>query len=134
MKRFGALALFLLCASPLVSAGELIYQPINPSFGGNPYMGNHLLNKAQAQDTHEDPDASSYEPMTTSERLIQTLQSSLVNQLIRDVNDGNVEQGVFDTSEFGVVINDDGGQLTIDVTDKITGDTTTISVGGLLNY
>ncbi len=65
---------------------------------------------------------------------MQTLQSSLVNQLIRDVNSGKVEQGIFDTSEFGVVINDDGGQLSIDVTDKITGDTTNISVGGLLDY
>lgn len=134
MKHFSALVLSLVCASPLASAGELIYQPINPSFGGNPYMGNHLLNKAQAQDTHEDPDASSYEPMTTSERLIQTLQSSLVNQLVRDVNSGEVEQGVFDTSEFGVVINEDGGQLSIDVTDKITGDVTTINVGGLAGY
>lgn len=134
MKHFSMLALSLLCASPLASAGELIYQPINPSFGGNPYMGNHLLNKAQAQDTHKDPDASSYEPMTTSERLIQTLQSSLVNQLVRDVNSGEVEQGVFDTSEFGVVINNDGGQLSIDVTDKITGDVTTINVGGLAGY
>lgn len=134
MKTIKAAALTLLFASPLASAGELIYRPINPSFGGDPFNGSYLLGKAQAQDTNEDPDASRYEPMTTSERLVQTLQSSLVNQLIRDVNSGEVEQGVFDTSEFGVVINENGGQLSIDVTDKITGDTTNISVGGLLDY
>lgn len=134
MKTIRAIGFTLLCATPLASAGELIYQPINPSFGGDPFAGSYLLGKAQAQDTHEDPDASRYEPMTTSERLVQTLQSSLVNQLIRDVNSGEVEQGVFDTSEFGVVINNNGGQLSIDVTDKITGDTTNISVGGLLDY
>ncbi|GAA5176759.1 MULTISPECIES: curli assembly protein CsgF [Halomonadaceae] len=134
MKTLKAAAFSLLCASPLASAGELIYQPINPSFGGDPFNGSYLLGKAQAQDTNKDPSASRYEPMTTTERLVQSLQSSLVNQLIRDVNSGEVEQGVFDTSEFGVVINDDGGQLSIDVTDKITGDVTTINVGGLADF
>ncbi len=68
MKTIKAIGLALLCASPLASAGELIYQPINPSFGGDPFAGSYLLGKAQAQDTHKDPSASSYEPMTTSER------------------------------------------------------------------
>ncbi|WP_052383890.1 curli assembly protein CsgF [Litchfieldella xinjiangensis] len=134
LKKHYAIALSLACASPMAAAGELVYQPINPSFGGNPYMGNHLLSKAQAQDTHKDPDARSYEPLSTTDRLVQSLQNSLVRQLISDVNDGDVEEGTFDTDEFGVVINNDGGQLSIDVTDKITGDTTTISVGGLSGY
>lgn len=134
MKPFRILAFSLLCAAPLASAGELIYQPINPSFGGDPFMGGHLLGKAQAQDTHEDPDASSYEPMSATDRLIQSLQSRLISQLISDVGSGDINQGAFDSDEFGVVINDDGGQLSIDVTDKITGDVTTISVGGLAGY
>jgi len=134
MKTIKAVALTLLCTSPLASAGELIYQPINPSFGGDPFMGSYLLGKAQAQDTHKDPNASSYEPLSATDRLVQSLQSRLISQLISDVSAGDVNQGSFDSSEFGVVISDDGGQLSIDVTDKITGDVTTINVGGLAGF
>ena len=31
------------------SAGELVYQPVNPSFGGNPLNGPNLLNSANSQ-------------------------------------------------------------------------------------
>lgn len=30
-------------------AGQLLYTPVNPSFGGNPLNGSNLLNSAQAQ-------------------------------------------------------------------------------------
>src|SRR3712207_7168638 len=33
-----------------VSAGDITYQPRNPSFGGNPFYSQHLLGTAQAQD------------------------------------------------------------------------------------
>ena len=38
-----------------VSATEIIYTPINPSFGGNPLNANMLLSKAQAQNKHRAP-------------------------------------------------------------------------------
>ena len=40
----------------LVQATELVYTPINPSFGGNPLNGTWLLNNAQAQNDFDDPD------------------------------------------------------------------------------
>jgi hypothetical protein len=30
-------------------AGELVYRPINPNFGGDPLNGNYILGTAQAQ-------------------------------------------------------------------------------------
>lgn len=115
------------------SAGELIYQPLNPSFGGDPFMGSYLLGKAQSQDTNSDPNARSLEPLSSTERLIQSLESRLISQLISDVGAGEIGEGSFDSGEFSVVVRDEGGQLIVRVVDKVTGDVTNISVGGLFN-
>jgi curli production assembly/transport component CsgF len=115
------------------NAGELIYTPINPSFGGDPFMGSYLLGKAQSQDTNTDPNARGIESLSSTERLIQSLESRLISQLISDVGAGNVGEGSFDSGDFSVVVRDEGGQLIVRVIDKVTGDVTNISVGGLFN-
>ncbi|PTB92211.1 curli production assembly protein CsgF [Marinobacter sp. Z-F4-2] len=115
------------------TAGELIYEPLNPSFGGDPFMGSYLLGKAQSQDTNSDPNARSIEPLSSTERLIQSLESRLISQLISDVGAGEIGEGSFDSGEFSVVVRDEGGQLIVRVVDKVTGDVTNISVGGLFN-
>ncbi|MGP9798584.1 curli assembly protein CsgF [Halomonas sp. 86] len=127
-----AIVLGTLIASA-ASAGELIYRPLNPSFGGDPFMGSYLLSKAQSQDTNKDPDSRSIEPISSTERLIQNLESRLISQLISDVGSGDVGEGSFDSGEFSVVVRDEGGQLIVRVIDKVTGDVTNISVGGLFN-
>lgn len=115
------------------NAGELVYQPINPSFGGDPFMGSYLLGKAQSQDTNTDPNARGIESLSSTERLIQSLESRLISQLISDVGAGEVDEGAFDSGEFSVVVRDEGGLLIVRVVDKVTGDVTNISVGGLFN-
>lgn len=114
-------------------SGELIYQPINPSFGGDPFIGNYLLGKAQAQDTNTDPNVRSSQTLSSTQRLLQSLESRLISQLISDVSRGEVSEGSFDSDEFGVVVSDNSGQLVVRVVDKVTGDVTEISVGGLFN-
>lgn len=111
-------------------SGELVYRPLNPSFGGDPFMGNYLLNKAQSQDTNKDPSASRFEPASPTERLIQSLESRLLSQLIADVSSGDINEGSFNSNDYGVVIRDQGGQLIINVTDHVTGEVTTIDIGG----
>tara|TARA_R110001606_G_scaffold169761_5_gene314882 strand:- start:87 stop:515 length:429 start_codon:yes stop_codon:yes gene_type:complete len=130
----------LLAATSLLSAlslsafaGDLVYQPINPSFGGDPFVGSYLLSKAQSQDTNTDPNARRSEPLSSTARLVQSLESRLISQLISDVGNGDVGEGSFDSDEFGVVVRDNGGQLSVQVVDKLTGDVTTINVGGLFN-
>ncbi|PSJ60810.1 curli assembly protein CsgF [Pseudaminobacter soli (ex Li et al. 2025)] len=53
MKSYRALLAFtaisLLGATALAPASELVYRPINPSFGGDPLNGNWLLSQATAQ-------------------------------------------------------------------------------------
>lgn len=126
-----AMATLTSLAAQSVHSGELIYRPLNPSFGGDPFMGNYLLNKAQSQDTNKDPSTSGFEPTSPTERLIQSLESRLLSQLIADVSSGDLNEGSFNSNDYGVVIRDDGGQLIINITDHVTGDVTTINVGGM---
>ena len=43
-------AVALAVAAPIAaSASEMVYHPVNPTFGGNPLNGSFLLSQAQAQ-------------------------------------------------------------------------------------
>lgn len=132
LKKVASIGLMTIAVTQ-AQAGNLIYQPINPSFGGDPFVGSSLLGKAQAQDTTTDPNTRSVQSLSSTERLLQNLESRLISQLISDVSRGEVDEGSFDSDEFGVVVSDSSGQLVVRVVDKITGDVTEISVGGLFN-
>ncbi len=132
LKKVASIGLMTIAVTQ-AQAGNLIYQPINPSFGGDPFVGSYLLGKAQAQDTTTDPNTRSVQSLSSTERLLQNLESRLISQLISDVSRGEVDEGSFVSDEFGVVVSDSSGQLVVRVVDKITGDVTEISVGGLFN-
>ncbi len=118
-------------AASVVSASELVYTPVNPSFGGNPLNGTYLLNNAQAQNKEKDPDGYSYEAPSDLERLASSLESRLLGQLLADMGNGNT--GSIVTDDFSMVVSDDGsGGLVVVITDLATGETTTIAVNGLI--
>ncbi|USD20817.1 curli assembly protein CsgF [Microbulbifer variabilis] len=114
-----------------VIATELIYEPVNPNFGGNPLNGTYLLQSAQSQDSHEDPDKhdSLYEQPSALDRFTDSLETRLLNQLLTDVGDGN--SGELITDDFIVQIVDNDGVLTVLITDRSTGDKSEIVVSGL---
>lgn len=109
-----------------VSATELIYQPVNPSFGGNPYNGTHLLNIANAINQYEPDDELG---LTAADRLQTTLQSRLLNNLLDDVSSGQSDGGQLETDDFILNVVDDGnGGLTLNIYDKVTGESSVIQV------
>ncbi|MGE8066976.1 curli assembly protein CsgF [Pseudomonas sp. NPDC089569] len=116
----------------LVQATELVYTPINPSFGGNPLNGTWLLNNAQAQNDFDDPDLKNRTTAAGTsalERFTSQLQSRLLGQLLDNINTGNT--GSLSTDAFIVNVVDDSGQLTIQVTDRASGELSEIKVNGL---
>lgn len=116
----------------LVQATELVYTPINPSFGGNPLNGTWLLNNAQAQNDYDDPDLkkrTSLAGTSALERFSNQLESRLLGQLLDNISSGNT--GSMSTDAFIVNVIDDSGQLTIVVTDRATGEVSEIQVSGL---
>lgn len=112
-------------------ATELVYTPVNPSFGGNSLNGSHLLNIANAQDDFEDPDAedSPFSSRSALDRFTDSLESRLLSQLLTDVGDGS--GGTLVTDDFVVNIMDVDGSLTITITDAATGEVSEIIVVGL---
>lgn len=116
----------------LVQATELVYTPINPSFGGNPLNGTWLLNNAQAQNDYDDPDLKDRATATGTsalERFSAQLQSRLLGQLLDNISTGNT--GSLSTDAFIVNVVDDSGALSIVVTDRATGEVSEIQVNGL---
>lgn len=121
----------LLAISAQISATELVYTPINPSFGGNPLNSSHLLGVANAINDYKAPDDDLLlEEQSDLERLAASLESRLISQLLSDVGNGNTGQLV--TEDFLLNIVDDNGNLIIQITDKETGESSTIQVSGLM--
>ena len=129
-KITGVFLAGLLLSSGL-SATELVYTPVNPSFGGSPINGAWLLGSAQAQNDKKDPDAidrSIYERPSDLERLTSQLESSLLSELLRDAQAG--ETGSLTTTDFFVrAYNGDAGLLIVEITDRVTGEISEIIIG-----
>lgn len=123
------------CALVIGSLGhatELVYTPVNPSFGGSPLNGPYLLNNAQAQNDHEDPSSRRLTQRSTPtalERFTSQLESRLLSQLLSNIQDGNT--GSLVTEAFIIDMVDDGGLLTITITDRATGEVSEVVVNGL---
>ena len=137
----GAVAALLIAAATVAapaSAGELIYYPTNPSFGGNPLNGSVLLNSAQATKKHKDPEADKYGigRQSTLESFNESLERAVLGQLASAATgeimgaDGSLRPGVVETGNFRINIVDmGGGVLQITTTDKVLGTSTSFQVG-----
>ena len=118
-------------------ATEIVYTPVNPSFGGNPLNGSFLLNSAQVQDNYKDPASKDLNTQKSDlEQFNELLQRSILNRIASTVTgqlvdqNGNLVPGNFDAGDFSVAIasTNIAGQLQVTVTDKITGQVTQFTV------
>lgn len=120
----------------VVYADELVYEPINPSFGGSPLNGNWMLNQAQAQDTTEDPDSvSGRDELSDLDDFNNLLQRSILSRLASAItgsiigDGGELIPGTIETTDFIIDIVDiGGGILKITTTDKVTGESTSFEI------
>ena len=131
--RFCILSSICLGLSASVQGSELIYTPVNPSFGGNPLNGTVLLNNAQAQNDYKDPELEV--DATPLEEFNERLQRSVLNRLTNSIasnfvdSQGNLIPGETETEDFIISVIDEGnGLVTVTTTDRITGDSTQFTV------
>ena len=69
-------------------SSELTYQPVNPSFGGNPFNSSHLLGIANAQNKHTGGSSGrSRSGVSNSDLFVRQLQSRLLSSLATQVTD-----------------------------------------------
>lgn len=131
-----AAAVGVMLGAARASATELVYVPVNPAFGGSPLNGSVLLNSAQAQNKHKDPDdpSSLFGNKTPLQQFNDSLQRRMLDELATSatkslVSNGKLVPGTLQTGDFRIVITDlGGGMLQITTTDRVTGATTTFQV------
>jgi curli production assembly/transport component CsgF len=121
------------------AATELVYFPLNPSFGGNPLNGPVLLNSALATSRHKDPDIASdrfgIDKQSPLENFQEMMERAILSQVASAAttqlfdSQGNFKPGTLQTENFTISIVDlGGGRYSITTTDKVTGGTTTFEV------
>ena len=130
-KTLGALLGGMLLSAG-ASATELVYTPVNPSFGGSPLNGAWLLGNAQAQNKKKDPDALDRSSLlgnqSALDRFTSQLESRVLGDLLNGVKDGKT--GMVTTDDFIVrVYNGDAGMLIVEIKDRLTGEISEIIVG-----
>ncbi len=118
--------------APNIYGSDLVYRPVNPSFGGNPINGSYLLSNAQAQNKKKSGSSGSSSQRSSLDRFNDSLQYRLLNQLLADIGEGGKNAGLLSTDDFIVQIDQGGDGLNITTTDKNNGDITTITVDGLI--
>ncbi len=119
-------------------AAPLVYQPVNPSFGGNPGNSGHLLSLANAQNGYgPPPTATASASQTQAAQFLQQLQSRFLSALATNVTDAifgdnaqNHGKVVFGSQT--ITFNRGLDAVAIDILDASTGQNTTISVPLLL--
>ncbi|MCC5878377.1 MAG: curli production assembly protein CsgF [Idiomarina sp.] len=114
-------------ASTQAIATQLVYEPINPSFGGNPMNGSYLLQKAQSQNAHR-PDTNQ---RSFVQRFQEQLERNIINSLTRRIADGDLVEGIYDTGEYTVEVTGQAdGSVLVYITNNATGEVTIITMPG----
>jgi curli production assembly/transport component CsgF len=108
-------------------ASELIYTPMNPSFGGNPNNGTILMNEATAQNPFKAP-STALTPMQTFQNNLQNaILTNLTTQIKNSMfgtNGNTINPGTYDAGNYTVTVTDNGnGTLSILTKDNTTGAT-----------
>lgn len=138
-----ALAALLLTSAAAGQGSELVYTPVNPSFGGNPLNGSVLMNAAQAQNKTKDPDSLQSKTPTTKtalEQFNEMLERAVLNRLasaaIGDIigENGELIDGNIETQNFIISITDlNNGMLEVTTTDKWTNTSTSFQISNTSN-
>lgn len=128
-------AALLGCAGIPVQGTDLVYRPINPSFGGDPLNGPSLLNSANAQNTFKDPEASSpFGSQSQIQQFTDTLQRAILSRIASAVSgsvvdaNGNLIPGTVTIGSISVTVLDLGTTLRITTIDSSSGQTTTFEI------
>lgn len=118
------------CWSP--ASADLLYKPINPSFGGDSFNSNHLMGMAGAENQHKETSKAS-STQSTTDRFLSMLESRLYSSLASQVADAIFGEHAqpngtitFDDQQISFV--NTGTEIRLTVTDFTTGEVTNISI------
>jgi len=117
------------------SATELVWTPINPSFGGNSFNASWLMSQAESQNTFKEKSSRdrylySRDALENfKESLNRQILSRLASQLVRNAfGEDPLKEGHYEIGDYVIDItpNDDG--ININIIDNATGNETNVVV------
>jgi curli production assembly/transport component CsgF len=120
----------IVAAAP-AAAQDITYQPIDPSFGGNPFNSAHLLGIANAQNDYKDPTARSTSSQADifarqlQSRLLSALSSQIVDAIF---GDDPQERGTISFGGQTIDFVRSLTEVTMTITNDETGEVSTIVV------
>jgi len=122
-------------SAPIAQASPLVYQPVNPSFGGSPLNGSVLLNEAQSQNNYTAP-VRELSPGDRLARFQDNLQNAILSRVQSAVLskiigvDGGLVPGIVETQDYIIeVVDNNRGTVTVTTTDRTTGQKSTFEIG-----
>lgn len=127
----GAVCALLLGNANMARASELVYTPINPSFGGSPFNAQWLLDSAQAQNKfaeegwRRDP-LEDFQDMLTRQ-LLYRISRNVIDEAFGEYGEA-LQPGHYEVGNYTIDITTDGVLITVVIIDIVTGNTTSIEV------
>lgn len=103
---------------------ELVYQPVNPSFGGNPFNSSHLMGLANTQNMHQ-PGSEARSSLDDFTRRIQSALLSRVSTEIANqiLGEDAADSGSFVVDDTTISFTRTDGIVTVIITDGAGGST-----------
>jgi curli production assembly/transport component CsgF len=138
--RVQGLAIGLACMlqSAMCHATGLVYEPVNPTFGGNPQNGPFLLETANAVNKHQAPAAAGvngFANQTPLQQFNSELEQAILSRIASSATssiigpNGTLQPGTITTGNFTVSVTKLGnGALQVTTVDNATGQSTSFQV------
>jgi curli production assembly/transport component CsgF len=127
-----ALGLGLTLGWPPATAGaqDLIYRPINPSFGGDPFNSSHLLSLAEQQNDFDD---RGFTPLDPQQQFAASLERRILSRTSQEITErifgeDPQQSGEFEVGDQQISFEQVGDQVDITLLDLETGATTSLTV------
>jgi curli production assembly/transport component CsgF len=113
------------------AAQDLTYEPVNPSFGGDPFNSSHLLGLAREQKDFEED--SGFTPADPQQQFADSLERQILSRTSQEITDrifGEDQQqsGSFTVGSQQINFQQVGDQVEITLTDSETGATTNLTI------
>ena len=114
------------------NATELIYTPVNPSFGGSPFNGAWLLQSATLQNKFKEPHLIR-EPKSSLERFTEQLEYRVFHQIADRIvktafGEDTLQPGEYIFGNYQLSVTTDAYGITTVITEISTSNTTTIQI------
>lgn len=134
MKKLILAGVVCISITHYVQGTELVYTPINPSFGGSAMNGSFLLSKAQGQNKHKAELSEKSFEEKVSDALERATLSDIVSKYKDTVlgEDSNINVGedtTFISGDYQIdIVSANSDTITIQITDLLSNKITIIEI------